>query len=308
MLIHSGYLLLYFLCFYHTSLVVIVAVFTRPCIEGYIPFPAHSFTTIDLSTTSTGGGGDYDCISASKALHISMEYLEKNMPLFDEINRISLGFESDYSMSNSGGSSNRNSDIKSVESMNNNIKNEVFFSVNAISEKNRIDGLVSMGTNHSLEMRNKYRWAADVPLHIYLEYVLPYGIVNEARNDWRPILSEVVSSVLDVMKDLDDYILEDIILYINDNLWEGRFCRNIVFKGQMTPLVYDTMSILAYGYASCTGLSVFLINALRSVGIPARLAGTPGWKGDPQNGIKNAIIPSYICHHLLLCRYLDLNR
>ena len=33
----------------------------------------------------------------------------------------------------------------------------------------------------------------------------------------------------------------------------------------------------AAGHASCTGLSIFLISALRSVGIPVRLAGTPAW-------------------------------
>ncbi|MAT78202.1 hypothetical protein CMK14_24070 [Candidatus Poribacteria bacterium] len=31
------------------------------------------------------------------------------------------------------------------------------------------------------------------------------------------------------------------------------------------------------GVASCTGLSVILIDACRSVGIPARLVGTPLW-------------------------------
>ncbi len=32
--------------------------------------------------------------------------------------------------------------------------------------------------------------------------------------------------------------------------------------------------VIAAGFASCTGLSIFLIDALRSVGVPARLAGS----------------------------------
>lgn len=34
---------------------------------------------------------------------------------------------------------------------------------------------------------------------------------------------------------------------------------------------------LAYTYASCTGMSIFFVNACRSVGIPARVVGTPDW-------------------------------
>merc|ERR1712032_294083 len=34
---------------------------------------------------------------------------------------------------------------------------------------------------------------------------------------------------------------------------------------------------LKNGYASCTGLSIFIANALRSVGVPARVVGSPVW-------------------------------
>lgn len=34
------------------------------------------------------------------------------------------------------------------------------------------------------------------------------------------------------------------------------------------------MQVVAAGYASCTGLSIFLVCALRSVGIPARVVGS----------------------------------
>ena len=35
--------------------------------------------------------------------------------------------------------------------------------------------------------------------------------------------------------------------------------------------------------ASCTGLSVLLVDALRAAGIPARFAGTPAWHDDRGN-------------------------
>ena len=39
------------------------------------------------------------------------------------------------------------------------------------------------------------------------------------------------------------------------------------------------MQVIKAGYASCTGLSIFLVNALRAVGIPARMAGGAELKG-----------------------------
>ncbi len=46
----------------------------------------------------------------------------------------------------------------------------------------------------------------------------------------------------------------------------------------------DPMSVLTFGYGSCTGVSIVLINALRAAGIPARLAGTSAWNDNPDNG------------------------
>jgi hypothetical protein len=124
------------------SLYSITALSSRPCENGFIPFP------------STSALKEYKCFSAADAFNKSMEYLEKNLPSFDKINKASLGFNT-------------------VGSVDNN-------------------GVARIGTNHSLEMRNKYKWAADVPYDIFLEYVLPYGVVNEGRNNWRFMLSEIV--------------------------------------------------------------------------------------------------------------------
>lgn len=44
------------------------------------------------------------------------------------------------------------------------------------------------------------------------------------------------------------------------------------------------MSAIAFGYASCTGLSIMFLDALRSVGVPARLVGTPAWHGTFADG------------------------
>lgn len=203
----------------------------------------------DFVPFPTGTGSSYDCVPYALSFLESMSYLEKNLPSFDVTNKGTLGFDLD-----SG-----------------------------------IDGIANRGTNYSLETRSKYVWAANVPKRLFLEYVLPYANINEARTDWREIFTPSVNDILIASGgNLDDFSTADAVLAINIGLWNGAVInQTIVFKSDQTPLIYDPMSVLAFGYASCTGVSVFLINALRAAGIPARLVGTPAWNTVPSNGNHN---------------------
>jgi len=199
---------------------------------------------------------NYECVPDTEAFEMSMNYLEKNLPSFDKTNKASLGF------------------------------------TRPLPRMEGLDGVASLSTNLSLEMKKKYSWAADVPKDIFRENVLPFASVNEARNNWRPLLMEAAQSVLASVdeSELDTLSIEDVVMLINNKLWNtGLFPNDIVFKSEQTPLIYDPMSIIAFGYASCTGVSIFLLDALRSVGVPARLAGTPAWNNVPQNGNHNWI-------------------
>ena len=41
---------------------------------------------------------------------------------------------------------------------------------------------------------------------------------------------------------------------VNEYLWERGYLGNeVVFKSSQTPLIYDPMSTIVFGYASCTG-------------------------------------------------------
>lgn len=40
-------------------------------------------------------------------------------------------------------------------------------------------GVANIGTQLALTTRNMYKWAGDIPLDIFNEYVLPYANVNE---------------------------------------------------------------------------------------------------------------------------------
>jgi hypothetical protein len=73
----------------------------------------------------------------------------------------------------------------------------------------------------------------------------------------------------------------------NDKICSTIETKPIFFKSGQTPLIFDPMSTIAFGYASCTGISILFCNALRAVGVPARVVGTPAWYGNRTNGNHN---------------------
>ena len=49
--------------------------------------------------------------------------------------------------------------------------------------------------------------------------------------------------------------IETLVHVINENLWKRSYLGNdVVFKSSQTPLIYDPMSTIVFGYASCTGI------------------------------------------------------
>jgi len=142
----------------------------------------------------------------------------------------------------------------------------------------------------SVATRSEYAWAGPsvVPDEIFLEYVLPYASVNEPRTNWRPIFLSALEPII-ASSTTDASTTPEVVQIVNDNIWSAFDNKTIVFKSSQTPLIYDPMSIIAFGYSSCTGVSIFFVNALRAVGIPARIAGTPAWNGVPENGNHNWI-------------------
>ena len=107
--------------------------------------------------------------------------------------------------------------------------------------------------------------------------------VNEARSDWRPLLFEKLA-----MSPTPTKTLAEVAVFVNQHIWsELNPSKPVYFKPQQTPLIYDPMSAISFGFASCTGLSILYVDALRSVGVPARLVGTPAWHGKFADGNHN---------------------
>ncbi|MDF1702965.1 MAG: transglutaminase domain-containing protein, partial [Planctomycetota bacterium] len=109
-----------------------------------------------------------------------------------------------------------------------------------------------------------------VPDEVFLEYVLPYAHLDEARGLWREEFFWRFAA--DARRAAS---IEDAVRFLDRAIWT-----ELGVTYHATKRTHDNMSVAesrATGYASCTGLSILLANLCRAVGIPARLAGTPQW-------------------------------
>ncbi len=152
------------------------------------------------------------------------------------------------------------------------------------------NGLIGPTIQLALQAKIDYPWTDALPKEIFLEYVLNYANLNEARTNWRPLLVDALRFNESDLWLSGEANLTSVVTWVNQHLWTklGRGPdRPIVFKSSQTPLVFDPMSTIAFGYASCTGTSILFANALRAVGIPTRVAGTPAWYGNRTQGNHN---------------------
>jgi hypothetical protein len=151
-------------------------------------------------------------------------------------------------------------------------------------------GLVQPNIRLALDAKVQYPWTDDLPRHIFFDYVLNYANLNEARTNWRPLLVEALQFNTSDLYLSGDANITSVTTWVNTHLWTllaHNPQKPIYFKSSQTPLIFDPMSTIAFGYASCTGTSILFCNALRAVGIPARVAGTPAWFGNRTQGNHN---------------------
>ena len=99
--------------------------------------------------------------------------------------------------------------------------------------------------------------------------MLPYANTNEERDDWRHIIDDHTLKVVEEIHNM-----KDAAIALNKHVWDEW---GIVFKANQTPEILSPSQTIKHGYASCTGLSILLVDALRIAGIPARIVGTVDW-------------------------------
>ena len=113
-------------------------------------------------------------------------------------------------------------------------------------------------------------WGKNIPPDIFLNDVLPYASLNEHRDNWRRDFHRCFIKIAQESKTIDQAAIR-LNKYVFKTL---RVSYSATRRPKPDQSPYE--SIQAH-YASCTGLSILLTDALRSVGIPARIAGIAMW-------------------------------
>ena len=117
--------------------------------------------------------------------------------------------------------------------------------------------------------RTKFPWAEDVPEDIFLNDVLPYAVFDEPRDPWRARFFEQAGELVkdaQTATEATQILNRDFFKLVNTHYHTGRKRTN-----------QSPKESIEQGKATCTGLSIILVAACRSVGIPARAVGTPMW-------------------------------
>lgn len=130
--------------------------------------------------------------------------------------------------------------------------------------------------NKAYQARNETPWGNSIPFSIFLNDVLPYSNVDERRDNWRTDFHQRFMPIA-----LQTTTIAAAVERLNRDVFDifnVRYHATLREKPNQSP--YESIAI---GYASCTGLSILIADALRAVGIPARLAGTPQWTTVPGN-------------------------
>ncbi len=118
-------------------------------------------------------------------------------------------------------------------------------------------------------------WKNDIPKEIFLNNVLPYANINERRDSWR--------------KDFNERFLPLVEGAATPAVAAARLNQklfplvNVRYSTQRPKADQSPYESIKSSTASCTGLSVLLIDACRALGIPARFVGTPLWSDNSGN-------------------------
>jgi poly(3-hydroxybutyrate) depolymerase len=134
---------------------------------------------------------------------------------------------------------------------------------------------LSANLDLALRARAEFPWAAAVPEAIFHNDVLPYAVFDEPRDEWRTDFYEKSRVIVK-----DARTASEAAQLLNRQLFK---LVNVHYNtGRKRPNQSPKESI-ALGKATCTGLSIILVDACRSVGIPARAVGTPLWTNERGN-------------------------
>lgn len=117
--------------------------------------------------------------------------------------------------------------------------------------------------------RDQFPWAKRIPERIFFNDVLPYASLDEPRDPWR---ADFVKLASEIVRDCTN--ATEAAQALNRELFKKI---NVHYNTARKRNNQSPAESIAQGKATCTGLSIILVDACRAVGVPARVAGVPQW-------------------------------
>ncbi len=124
-------------------------------------------------------------------------------------------------------------------------------------------------TRLAFEAWNASPWKDQIPTEIFLNEILPYANINESRDDWRRDFRERFLPLIAEAK-----TISQAAAMINQKLFA---LVNVRYSTKRAKADQSPLESMRSGLASCTGLSILMVDACRACGIPARFVGIPLW-------------------------------
>lgn len=135
--------------------------------------------------------------------------------------------------------------------------------------------LLRENVQYACRARRDYPWTRALPDSVFLNEVLPYAAVDEVRDAWRAdFYARFAPQVASCRT------LREAAEAVNRSL---RDLVEVDYNTAREKTNQSPRESMRQHMASCTGLSILLVDALRAAGVPARFAGTPAWHDDRGN-------------------------
>jgi len=121
------------------------------------------------------------------------------------------------------------------------------------------------------EARKATSWGKKIPNEVFFDSVVPYASVTEPRRSMR---AEWLARYAETVKKSKSP--GEAALIVNARLFKDT---KVTYNTRRLRTDQSPPETIVQGMATCTGLSIMLVDALRAVGVPSRLAGIPSWPG-----------------------------
>ena len=139
--------------------------------------------------------------------------------------------------------------------------------------KTLTSGFLLSNIKYAFHARESANWK--VSDELFYNDVLPYASIDEPRDPWRKEFFEMCQPIVKDCKSPGEAAQK-----LNETIFKEL---SVKYSTKRKRANQSPRESIEQGLASCTGLSIILTDACRSVGVPARLAGIPSWKNKRGN-------------------------